>query len=337
MSKASGCFYPALLLAGLLCLSSGCGLSGTAHSPKTAYLRYQEVAAAHPSQAKLRVGQAVLRTLEGRELQERRLLAAQLGGLEQLSRLKTASAANFLAAEYDTKLYEARRREAALLEQRLAAAQEQAEELVSQRRQAVEEDYRLRLFNLRLELENTRPLPRVAASMTRAELRQYERDAKARMEAVSAKLKQERDAKVAAIEAEKAGHVRDFLGPDLAASRERLAAEASKGQAELEARLAAEQQKKLPPEAEAALTQALTVLEREQTKQRLKNQELSRKIEGDIVSLTTKIAKERGYSIVYRDVVAAGTAEDITEELKAQLAKLAPAKAEDGKEKGEGR
>ncbi len=332
------CRISAVLLAGLLCLSAGCSFDANGKNAKAAYIRYDEVAAVHPGRAKLKLGEAILRNLEGQELRQRQLLASQTGSLEELNRLRRASVSNFLAADLDAKLYEARQREAELLEKRLAAAEAEAEERVAQRRQEIEDDYRLRLFNLRLRLDNTRPLPREAAGMDRKELRRFEQEAKTKMEAKSAELKEERDGKIAAIEAEKAGYVRELMGPDVAAARERLAAEAGRGRAQMEAEMAAEADRKLPPEAEEALTQALTALDRQLTKQRMKNSDLRQKIDDDITSMAAKVAKEKGYAIVYKNIAAPGTAVDITDVLKTELAKLtSPQAAETADKTKEGR
>lgn len=321
MRKAKLPVLAAILVLTLTAALAACGRSGTAPAEKIAVLQWEEVLRQHPQQAKLRLGEAVLQELLGRRGEQERQARSQLGSLSKLQGLQEASERNYLAADYDTRMFEARQIEQGRLEKRLAEAEAEAEELVAERRRQIEEEYRLRLFNLRLQLENARPSPEKDARMTPAERRQFEQQAKMQLEQESQQLKRERGSRIMQLEEEKKRQVEILLSPYVAQMRESLTARASELQQGVEEQLAQseERRSRLLQEAPEALQNVLVVLDREITRQREKNDSLRREMEQDAESLAGKLARERGYTLVLRGFAANVQADDITQDIISAL------------------
>lgn len=294
-----------LLLVALACSSCGFRQSG---AEKIAVLDWNKVLEAHPDQVRLkRMKEEYNLLLEKRQEQEARG-KVQVASLARLHQLKETSRRSYKTADYMVRLSERQAEEERQLAEKEAAVAGQAErELVSER-QAVEDKYALTIFNLRLKLEGLK-LNKDERARTNTELEQV-------------LLARDRDRM--AVESHKQALVTERMQADRQAMQDRMAAYAKELQGGLDDRSdeAARKDKELFRKAPESLQALLGSVDRELDKRQQEIELLEKSIQQDVGSIVMKLAKEKGYTIVFHKYKANISADDITQPVIQDLQKL---------------
>lgn len=294
-----------LLLVALACSSCGFRQSG---AEKIAVLDWNKVLEAHPDQVRLkRMKEEYNLLLEKRQEQEARG-KVQVASLARLHQLKETSRRSYKTADYMVRLSERQAEEERQLAEKEAAVAGQAErELVSER-QAVEDKYALTIFNLRLKLEGLK-LNKDERARTNTELEQV-------------LLARDRDRM--AVESHKQAMVTERMQADRQAMQDRMAAYAKELQGGLDDRSdeAARKDKELFRKAPESLQALLGSVDRELDKRQQEIELLEKSIQQDVGSIVMKLAKEKGYTIVFHKYKANISADDITQPVIQDLQKL---------------
>lgn len=284
---------------------SACGTPVQSHQEKIAVVNYEKVVQEHPEQSKLAKSEALLAELRQRRKLQERMALEQLRSLDKLRKLTAASQQSYWAADFNTRMVEMQAIENERLHKLAAQAEAEADKKIADRKSAVEESYRLEIFNLRIQLESVKLKP---------ELREQ-----IHMKLV--KAKEAREHELTALQAEKNAYIEAAMKPHVEAVRKKLEDYAAQQHSAINRKLEgseAAHQEKLK-DAPSALEKALSIMDKEIEKQQAANDELKNKISKDITSISTKLAHERGYSIVFKDVKVNLNAADITDEVIAQL------------------
>ena len=245
--------------------------------------------------------------LEKRQEQEARG-KVQVASLARLHQLKETSRRSYKTADYMVRLSERQAEEERQLAEKEAAVAGQAErELVSER-QAVEDKYALTIFNLRLKLEGLK-LNKDERARTNTELEQV-------------LLARDRDRM--AVESHKQALVTERMQADRQAMQDRMAAYAKELQGGLDDRSdeAARKDKELFRKAPESLQALLGSVDRELDKRQQEIELLEKSIQQDVGSIVMKLAKEKGYTIVFHKYKANISADDITQPVIQDLQKL---------------
>ena len=255
---------------------------------------WNKVLEAHPDQVRLkRMKEEYNLLLEKRQEQEARG-KVQVASLARLHQLKETSRRSYKTADYMVRLSERQAEEERQLAEKEAAVAGQAErELVSER-QAVEDKYALTIFNLR---------------RTNTELEQV-------------LLARDRDRM--AVESHKQALVTERMQADRQAMQDRMAAYAKELQGGLDDRSdeAARKDKELFRKAPESLQALLGSVDRELDKRQQEIELLEKSIQQDVGSIVMKLAKEKGYTIVFHKYKANISADDITQPVIQDLQKL---------------
>ena len=295
-----------LLLVALVC--SSCGFHKQGGAEKIAVLDWNKVLEAHPDQVRLkRMKEEYNLLLKKRQEQEARG-KVQVSSLARLHQLKETSRRSYKTADYMVRLSERQADEERQLAEKEAAVAGQAErELVSER-QAVEDKYALTIFNLRLKLEGLK-LKKDERAQTKAELE---------------RVLLARDKDRMAVEAHKQALVAERTQADRQAMQDRMAAYAKELQGELAGGSdeAARKDKELFQKAPESLQALLGSVDRELDKRQQEIELLEKSIQQDVGSIVTKLAKEKGYTIVFHKYKANVSADDITQPVIRDLQKL---------------
>ena len=294
-----------LLLVALACSSCGFRQSG---AEKIAVLDWNKVLEAHPDQVRLkRMKEEYNLLLKKRQEQEARG-KVQVSSLARLHQLKETSRRSYKTADYMVRLSERQADEERQLAAKQAAAAEQAERELASERQAVEDKYALTIFNLRLKLEGLK-LKKDERAQTKAELE---------------RVLLARDKDRMAVEAHKQALVAERTQADRQAMQDRMAAYAKELQGELAGGSdeAARKDKELFQKAPESLQALLGSVDRELDKRQQEIELLEKSIQQDVGSIVTKLAKEKGYTIVFHKYKANVSADDITQPVIRDLQKL---------------
>lgn len=305
-------FWVSGMAVAVVLLISACGTSKQPSPEKIAVVNYEQVVKVHPKRATLEKGEALLKELSQRRKLQEKMALEQLRSVEKLRELTAASQQSYLEADFNTRMVEMEAIENERLEKIVAQVEIEADQKIAERKNAVEESYRLEIFNLRIQLESVKLKP---------ELREQ-----IKMKLVQAKEARERE--LSTLQEEKNAYMEAAMKPHIEAVHKRLAEYAAQQQKDIHNRLErseAAHQDKLK-DAPDALAKALSIMEQEIDKQEAANDELKNEISKDITSISTKIAHERGYSIVFKDVKVNLNGADITDEVIAQLKNIKDSK-----------
>lgn len=126
--------------------------------------------------------------------------------LTKLKELKNVSEENYLLAEANTRMVELRGREMALLKKYRLQLYQEAEEMIAAKKRVLEEEYQLKMFNLRMQLESLK-------------LRSKNREL---LESKIEDLRSEREAKLSLLNAEKQEFINQKIGEYKLAMQQRL-------------------------------------------------------------------------------------------------------------------
>lgn len=288
-------------------LISACSTSIQGQQEKIAVINWEKAAAEHPDFNKLEQGEKILKDLLLKRKQQELMSKAQFGSLSKLRALRQLSQQSYLDADFNTRMVEQRERENIKLQKVFAQAEAEADAQLSSQRKAVEDSFQLKIFNLRARLESVEIKPDERKALE-AELRQ---------------VQHERGTKIAQLQAEKRKLVEIKVLPYKAEAEQRMRDAAAKYHAEMRKEIQASEERdaKLLSTAPKALSNALSIMDREIDKQQEKNDTLKKKIHQDIESQAVRLAHERGYTVVFKQYQVNIKAEDITADIVQDLKK----------------
>ncbi len=280
-------------------LISACNANIHGQQDKIAVINWEQAVKAHQQYSKLEQGEKVVQDLLNKRKSQEELAKAQLSSLNRLRSLRQISQQSFMDADFNTRMAEQREVENARLQQFVAEAEADADAQLAGRKKEVEDAYQLKIFNLRALLETVKMKP-------------LERQA---VEEQLKSVQHERGARIAELQEQKRRLVDAKVVPYKAQAEERMRQEAEKYHALALERLKApdERDKELLEAAPKALDNALSVMDREIDKQQEKNEGLKKQINQDIESQALKLARERGYTIIFNQFKANIKADDITD------------------------
>lgn len=292
----------------LALLSSSCSFVSQGKG-KIAVVDWNKILEAHPDQVRLRrMKEEYSLLLKKRQEQEARG-RAQLSDLDKLRQLRETSHRSYLSADLLAQLTERQTQEEMALAAREAAVAAAVEQELASRRQAVEEKYALPLFNLRLKREGLHLKPDEEKAV-RDELN---------------RVLLERDRERQAVDAEKQRLVAERIRPERQAMQERLLAYARELRAGMEGSL-----DKLAREDKARFQQGpesfqvlLGSVDRELDKRQQAIETLEADMKSDVAGIVTKLAREKGYTVVFYKYKANISADDITQPVLRDLQQLA--------------
>lgn len=279
-------------------LISACSTNVRGPQEKIAVINWEQAVSAHPQYAKLEQGEKILQDLLNKRKGQEELAKAQLSSLNKLRSLRQLSQQSFMEADFNTRMVEQREIENAKLQKFVAQAEAEADAQLAECKKNVEEDYKLKLFNLRAILEAVKMKP----------------DERQAVEKQLQELQKERGAQIAELQAEKRRLVDAKVLPYKAEAEQRMRdmAQQQHAQAMQQLKSPEERDKEMLDAAPKALNNALSIIDREIDKQQEKNDSLKKQINQDIESQAVKLAHERGYTIVFNKFRVNMKAEDIT-------------------------
>lgn len=296
-----------LLLVIVALVLSACGGKQTT-GEKIAVVNWEKVMEAHPQQTQLRKAKEEYNRLLDQRREQEVLGKTRLGALARLQQLKENSKRSFLAADFQTRMLE----QQALEQKKLQALSEQFakeidRELLTEEKN-LEENYRLKLFNLRLKLEALRLTPE-------------ERNG---LQQEMALLQAARERDRITLAQYKMKRVQQKMEPEIRATHQRLDAFARQLQAQMKAGIAnhSAPEGDVLAQAPAALDQVLSQVDRELDSRQQAVENLENSIKKDTESVIMKLGKERGYSVVFHKYRTNVTAEDITEDVIKNVKKI---------------
>lgn len=299
--------WPSILILALTMLVSACGhQAAPAKGEKIAVVNWDKLMEAHPSAADLKAKKDAYDLLVIRRKNVAQDGQLQLSGLAKLQQLKDNSRHNYQQADYQTRLAEQQALEQEKRQADYNAAVAEAKSVTAEEEAAVEKTYQLRIFNLRLKLDNVAMTPK----QREAVLNELEQAAGERNEAVNRLF------------AKRAQYVREKMTPLEEARQARLEAFAKTVQEELRNSQPSQEEAAAFKEAPAALADLVGSLDKQLDKRQQEIELLQTTMRHELESLVMKTARQKGYTIVFHKVRVNLKADDITEELIKEAQKL---------------
>lgn len=288
----------------LTLLVFGCSNQNTKNT-SIAVVNWEKAVNAHPMYHKLETGEKILKDLVKRREEQENLARTQMSSINKLQMLKKISEQNYHLADINTKMMELRTSENAKLQKQLKVYEKEADRILADRRNAIEKDYQLEIFNLELALQNVRMKP----------------EQKADIENKISMAKAARNARLAKLAQEKQLIVAQKAAPYVESVKIRLKEEQLKLEQDAMFQMSNSKEKdnKLLGNAPNSLKQALIIMDKEIDKQQDKNKKLRKEISSDIEKAAVNLAKQRGYSIVFNQIKVNVKATDITNDVISNL------------------
>ena len=290
----------------LALMLSACGKIGGGE--KIAVVNWDKVLQEHPQHGRLRKLKEEYSLLLDKRREQEIIGKTRMSNLAKLYQLKQHSKQNFLSADFMTCMMEKQTAEQENLKQLSNQIADEIDRELAEEEKKLNEHYRLRLFNLRLKLDTVRMVP------------EERKKVEAELKAVQA----ERDSDRMMLMQHKFGLVNQRMEPHVKAMQQRLDAYAR----QLQIQMRAEMKKDLGKDDAAlqkvpsALKELLGTVDQELDKQQQAIETLETAIKKDMESVVAKLAKERGYSVVFHKYRMNVSADDITGDVIAGLKKL---------------
>lgn len=290
----------------LALMLSTCGKIGGGE--KIAVVNWDKVLQEHPQHSRLQKLKEEYSLLLDKRREQEIIGKTRMSNLAKLYQLKQNSKQNFLSADFMTRMMEKQTAEQEKLKQLSNQIADQIDRELEEEEKKLNEHYRLRLFNLRLKLDTVRMVP------------EERKKVEAELKAVQA----ERDSDRMMLMQHKFRLVNQRMEPHVKAMQQRLDAYALQLQTKMRAEMKKDSGKddvalqKVP----AALKELLGTVDEELDKQQQAIETMETAIKKDMESVVAKLAKERGYSVVFHKYRTNVSADDITEDVIAGLKKL---------------
>ena len=290
----------------LALMLSACGKIGGGE--KIAVVNWDKVLQEHPQHGRLQKLKDEYSLLLDKRREQEIIGKTRMSNLAKLYQLKQNSRHSFLSADFMTRMMEKQTAEQEKLKQLSNQIADEIDRELAEEEKKLNEHYRLRLFNLRLKLDTVRMVP------------EERKKVEAELQAVQA----ERDSDRMMLMQHKFGLVNQRMEPHVKAMQQRLDAYALQLQTQMRAEMKKNSGKddaalqKVP----AALQELLGTVDQELDKQQQAIDTLETAIKKDMESVVAKLAKEKGYSVVFHKYRMNVSAEDITGDVIAGLKKL---------------
>ena len=290
----------------LALMLSACGKIGGGE--KIAVVNWDKVLQEHPQHGRLQKLKDEYSLLLDKRREQEIIGKTRMSNLAKLYQLKQNSRQSFLSADFMTRMMEKQTAEQEKLKQLSNQIADEIDRELAEEEKKLNEHYRLRLFNLRLKLDTVRMVP------------EERKKVEAELKAVQA----ERDSDRMLLMQHKFGLVNQRMEPHVKAMQQRLDAYALQLQTQMRAEMKKDSGKddvalqKVP----AALKELLGTVDEELDKQQQAIETMETAIKKDMESVVAKLAKERGYSVVFHKYRTNVSADDITEDVIAGLKKL---------------
>lgn len=310
-------YLKGFMLLFVVSLLSACGNNSKVSQEKIAVINWDKAVEGHLEYTRLQQGEKIVRSLVLRRDAQMELAQSQMRSVHNLRALKQFSEKSYLDAELRTILVEKEQINKARLFKQLRRVETEVDEELGPKRKAIEDEYRLRIFNLRIEKD------RAKVDFRRRDNKNLE-DIYADIDVKIDQLKRERDQKIYLLNNTRKDLVSQKMEPfakELQEETQKLIDEKQKANLNQVANSEGKYDK-LMAAAPDALEKALAVMDKEIDKQQEKNKSLKKKITSDIEGITVKLAKEQGYTIVFNTFKANVSADDITNKVIAELKKL---------------
>lgn len=295
-----------IVFTGLALVLSACGKIG--NGERIAVVNWEKVLQEHPQYVRLQNLKDEYNRLLDKRREQEIIGKTRMSSLAKLYQLKRNSKQSFLSAEFLTRMTEKQTEEQKKLKELSDRFADQADKELAEEEKKMNEYYRLQIFNLRLKLDTVRMMP--------------EERKKLEAELKMAKAARDRDRML--LIQHKIGLVNQRMEPHVNAMRQRLDAYARQLQEQMMADMAkgAEKDSSLLEKAPAALKELLGTVDQELDKRQQDMEALEMSMKKDMESLVIKLAKERGYSVVFHKYRTNVSADDITGEVISGLKKL---------------
>ena len=290
----------------LALMLSACGKIGGGE--KIAVVNWDKVLQEHPQHGRLQKLKDEYSLLLDKRREQEIIGKTRMSNLAKLYQLKQNSRQSFFSADFMTRMMEKQTAEQEKLKQLSNQIADEIDRELAEEEKKLNEHYRLRLFNLRLKLDTVRMVP------------EERKKVEAELKAVQA----ERDSDRMLLMQHKFGLVNQRMEPHVKAMQQRLDAYALQLQTQMRAEMKKDSGKddvalqKVP----AALKELLGTVDEELDKQQQAIETMETAIKKDMESVVAKLAKERGYSVVFHKYRTNVSADDITEDVIAWLKKL---------------
>ena len=295
-----------LFFTGLALVLSACGKIG--NGERIAVVNWEKVLQEHPQYVRLQNLKDEYNRLLDKRREQEIISKTRMSSLAKLYQLKRNSKQSFLSAEFLTRMTEQQTAEQEKLKQLSNQIADQVDRELAEEEKKMNEYYRLQIFNLRLKLDTVR--------MVQEERKKLEAELKT--------VQAARDHDRMLLIQHKIGLVNQRMEPHVNAMRQRLDAYARQLQEQMMADMAkgAEKDSSLLEKAPAALKELLGTVDQELDKRQQDMEALEMSMKKDMESLVIKLAKERGYSVVFHKYRTNVSADDITGEVISGLKKL---------------
>ena len=295
-----------IVFTALALMLSACGKIGGGE--KIAVVNWAKVLQEHPQHGRLQKLKDEYSLLLDKRREQEIIGKTRMSNLAKLYQLKQNSRQSFFSADFMTRMMEKQTAEQEKLKQLSNQIADEIDRELAEEEKKLNEHYRLRLFNLRLKLDTVRMVP------------EERKKVEAELKAVQA----ERDSDRMLLMQHKFGLVNQRMEPHVKAMQQRLDAYALQLQTQMRAEMKKDSGKddvalqKVP----AALKELLGTVDEELDKQQQAIETMETAIKKDMESVVAKLAKERGYSVVFHKYRTNVSADDITEDVIAGLKKL---------------
>ena len=294
-----------IVFTGLALMLSACSKTGSGE--KIAVVQWEKVLQEHPQHARLQKLKDEYSLLLDKRREQEIVGKTQMSSLAKLHQLKRNSKQNFLSADFFARMMEKQAAEQEKLKQLSGQFADQVDKELAEEEKKLDEHYKLRLFNLRLKLDTVRMLP----------------EERSRVEAELKTLKAARDRDRMLLMEHKMGLVNQRMQPHVEAMQQRLDAYARQLQGQMMEEMKKGTDDPLLKKAPGALKELLGTIDEELDKRQQGIETLETSIKKDTESIVIKLAKERGYSIIFHKYRTNVSADDVTGDVISGLKKLA--------------
>ena len=294
-----------IVFTGLALMLSACSKTGSGE--KIAVVHWEKVLQEHPQHARLQKLKDEYSLLLDKRREQEIVGKTQMSSLAKLHQLKRNSKQNFLSADFFARMMEKQAAEQEKLKQLSGQFADQVDKELAEEEKKLDEHYKLRLFNLRLKLDTVRMIP----------------EERSRVEAELKTLKAARDRDRMLLMEHKMGLVNQRMQPHIEAMQQRLDAYARQLQGQMMEEMKKGTDDPLLKKAPGALKELLGTIDEELDKRQQGIETLETSIKKDTESIVIKLAKERGYSIIFHKYRTNVSADDVTGDVISGLKKLA--------------
>jgi len=301
------------LLISLTCLAllfSACGKMK--NGGRIAVVNWDKALESHSQYAELEQRKSVFQLLLDKRREQEIIGKTKMSGLAKLQQLKLRSKQNFLSADFMTKMAEKQAVEQEQLKKLSNQYADQVDKELAEEEKKLNEHYRLQIFNLRLRLDTIRMMP----------------EERNRLEAQLKAVQNERDRDRMGLMQHKIALVNQRMEPHVKAMQQRLDEYARQLQQQMMAEMKknAEKDSSVLQKAPEALRGILGTVDEELDKQQQDIEVLETSMKKDVESIVTRLARERGYTVVFHKYRTNVSADDITGDVIAGLKKLSAGK-----------